>query len=123
MNQYSDNSLALHTDKYQLNMVEVYWRQGLHHRRAVFEIFFRKMPFGNGYAVFAGLERVVEYLQNFRFTEEDIEYLRQEGYAEDYLEFLPTPLYRHRSFDAGGGSSASPTKRSCRSTLHWQRHS
>lgn len=88
MNQYSDNSLALHTDKYQLNMVEVYWRQGLHHRRAVFEIFFRKMPFGNGYAVFAGLERVVEYLQNFRFTEEDIEYLRQEGYAEDYLEFL-----------------------------------
>lgn len=85
---YSDNGLALHTDKYQINMAEVYWRDGMHQRRSVFEVYFRKLPFGNGYGVFAGLERVIEYLQNFKFTASDLDYLREEGYAEDYLSFL-----------------------------------
>jgi len=85
---YRDDSVALHTDRYQLNMGEVYWRDGVHNRRAVFELFFRKMPFGNGYAVFAGLERAVRYLQNFRFSETDLAYLKEEGYSEAYLDFL-----------------------------------
>lgn len=83
-----DNSLALHTDKYQINMAEVYWRDNMHERKAVFEVYFRKLPFGNGYAIFAGLERVIQYLQNFRFSDTDLEYLREEGYREDYLAYL-----------------------------------
>lgn len=86
--RYPDHGLALHTDKYQINMAEVYWREGMHRRKAVFEIYFRKLPFGNGYAVFAGLERVINYLQDFQFSESDIAYLRDEGYDEDYLQFL-----------------------------------
>ncbi|MGN5650903.1 nicotinate phosphoribosyltransferase [Bacillus sp. Brlt_9] len=86
---YVDDSLTLHTDLYQINMAETYWEDNMHNRKAVFELFFRKLPFGNGYAVFAGLERLVEYLKNFRFTETDIEYLRNElGYKEDFLEYL-----------------------------------
>ncbi|MED2737149.1 nicotinate phosphoribosyltransferase [Bacillus toyonensis] len=86
---YVDDSLTLHTDLYQINMAETYWEDNMHNRKAVFELFFRKLPFGNGYAVFAGLERLVEYLKNFRFTESDIEYLRNElGYKEDFLEYL-----------------------------------
>lgn len=89
MNQvYRDDSAALHTDRYQLNMGEVYWADGMHDRRAVFEVYFRRMPFGNGYAIFAGLERVVRFLQNFRFTDSDLDYLRGEGYSEGYLDFL-----------------------------------
>ncbi|MGL4820644.1 MAG: nicotinate phosphoribosyltransferase, partial [Bacilli bacterium] len=79
---------ALHTDLYQINMVETYWRKGISERRAIFDVYFRKMPFGNGYAVFAGLERIMQYLTDFHFTEEDIQYLREEGYAEDYLTYL-----------------------------------
>lgn len=60
----------------------------MHNRRAVFELYFRKMPFGNGYAIFAGLERAVRYLQNFRFPETDLAYLKEEGYSEAYLDFL-----------------------------------
>ncbi|AGA58498.1 putative nicotinate phosphoribosyltransferase [Thermobacillus composti KWC4] len=91
MNQvYRDDSVALHTDRYQLNMGEVYWADNVHNRRAVFEVFFRKMPFGNGYAIFAGLERVVRYLQQFRFSDTDLAYLEEEGYNEDYLDFLRT---------------------------------
>ncbi|MGX1195359.1 nicotinate phosphoribosyltransferase [Metabacillus sp. SLBN-84] len=89
MMKYTDDSLMLHTDLYQINMAETYWEDKMHNRRAVFEVFFRKLPFSNGYGVFAGLERIVEYLQHFSFTESDIEYLRDElGYREDYLEYL-----------------------------------
>lgn len=86
---YTDDSLTLHTDLYQINMAETYWEDNMHERKAVFEVFFRKLPFSNGYGVFAGLERIVEYLQSFSFSESDINYLRDElGYKEDYLDYL-----------------------------------
>ncbi len=85
---HPDDSLSLHTDKYQINMAQVYWADGKHERNAVFEVYFRKLPFGNGYAVFAGLERVVRYLERFRFTDSDLAYLREEGYSEVYLRYL-----------------------------------
>lgn len=86
---YADDSLALHTDLYQINMAESYWADGIHNRKAVFELYFRKLPFGNGYAIFAGLERILEYLRDFRFSDSDIAYLREEvGYKEDFIEYL-----------------------------------
>lgn len=87
--KYRDDGLALHTDLYQINMAESYWADNVHNRKAVFELYFRKLPFGNGYAVFAGLERALDYLKNFHFTESDIAYLREElGYEEDFLSYL-----------------------------------
>lgn len=88
---YIDDGLALHTDLYQINMAETYWKDGIHNRRAVFDLYFRKLPFGNGYAIFAGLERAIQYLQDFHFTESDIDYLKKElGYRNDFLEYLKT---------------------------------
>lgn len=87
--KYADDSLMLHTDLYQINMAESYWADGIHERKAVFDLYFRKLPFGNGYAIFAGLERALGYLREFRFTESDIGYLRDElGYREDFLSYL-----------------------------------
>lgn len=85
---HGDDSLALHTDKYQINMAQVYWQNGMHNRKAVFEVYFRKLPFQNGYAIFAGLERVVRYLYDFHFTDSDLSYLQEEGYSEEYLDYL-----------------------------------
>lgn len=86
---YPDDSYTLHTDAYQINMMETYWRQGIADKRAVFEVYFRKLPFDNGYAVFAGLERIVKYLSNLKFTETDLAYLRDVvGYAEDFIAYL-----------------------------------
>ncbi|WP_088007460.1 nicotinate phosphoribosyltransferase [Indiicoccus explosivorum] len=88
---FEDDSLALHTDLYQINMTEAYWADGIHERKAVFELFFRKLPFGNGYAIFAGLERVLEYLENFRFSDTDLAYLEQEvGFRKDFIDYLRT---------------------------------
>ncbi|MCM3409239.1 nicotinate phosphoribosyltransferase [Metabacillus litoralis] len=90
MNTYNDDdSLALHTDLYQINMAESYWEDSIHHRKAVFEVYFRKLPFGNGFGIFAGLERIIQYLEQFSFSQTDIDYLRDElGYKDDFLEYL-----------------------------------
>lgn len=86
---YSDDSLVLHTDLYQINMAKAYWDDGIHQRKSVFDVYFRKMPFDNGYAIFAGLEKVIHYLKNFRFSETDIAYLREElQYEEAFLQYL-----------------------------------
>lgn len=87
--KYADDSLALHTDLYQINMMEAYWADGIHERKAVFELYFRNLPFGNGYAVFAGLERILDYLKDFHFSESDLAYLQEElGYKDDFLDYL-----------------------------------
>ncbi|MBP3041114.1 nicotinate phosphoribosyltransferase [Bacillaceae bacterium Marseille-Q3522] len=86
---YPDDGLILHTDLYQINMMETYWEDGIHNRKAVFEVYFRNMPFDNGYAIFAGVERIIEYIKSFRFTDSDIEYLRNEvHYDEEFLAYL-----------------------------------
>lgn len=89
MYKYPDDSIAVHTDLYEINMAYTYWKKGLDKRNAVFEVYYRKNPFGMGYTIFAGLERIVDIIQNFQFTESDIEYFRNEiGYPEDFLEYL-----------------------------------
>lgn len=85
---YKDDSLTLHTDLYQLNMMQVYFEQGIHNKNAVFEVYFRKEPFENGYAVFAGLERVVNYLENLSFSDTDLAYLKDLGYNQAFLDYL-----------------------------------
>lgn len=89
VSRYADDGFALHTDLYQINMAETYWADGIHNRKAVFELFFRNLPFGNGYAIFAGLERVLDFLRDFQFTDSDLAYLQQElGYKEDFISYL-----------------------------------
>ena len=88
-NTYPDDSLTLHTDLYQINMMQTYWELGRADLHAVFECYFRGMPFNHGYAVFAGLERLVNYLENLTFNDSDIAYLRGlEVYPEGFLEYL-----------------------------------
>jgi nicotinate phosphoribosyltransferase len=84
-----DDSLTLHTDLYQINMAETYWEDNIHNKKAVFELYFRKVPFGNGYGIFAGLEKVIEFISQFKFTESDLDYLQNElHYKEDFLDYL-----------------------------------
>ena len=83
------NGLALHTDLYQINMMYVYWKDGIADREAVFDAYFRKLPFGNGYAVFAGMDRLVDYVMGLRFEEDDLAYLVDLGiYEDDFIDYL-----------------------------------
>ncbi|MBA2795931.1 nicotinate phosphoribosyltransferase [Streptococcus porcinus] len=85
---YKDDSLILHTDLYQINMMQVYFDQGIHNKKAVFEVYFRKNPFENGYAIFAGLQRLVEYLESLAFSKSDLAYLSELGYNGEFLDYL-----------------------------------
>ncbi|MDD6431724.1 MAG: nicotinate phosphoribosyltransferase [Lactobacillaceae bacterium] len=101
---YPDDSLALHTDAYELSMMQTYWKQGLANRRAVFEAFFRKMPFQNGYAVFAGLDHIIRYIKQLHFTDSDIDYLKSTNqFDDDFLEYLRNFKFTGsiRSFEEG----------------------
>lgn len=89
----------LFTDQYQLTMAQVYFRQGLHERDAQFDHFFRSYPhYGDhqaGYAVNAGLQWLVEWMQQVRWREQDLDYMRslteasgRRTFEEDFLQWL-----------------------------------
>ncbi|MDR2247848.1 MAG: nicotinate phosphoribosyltransferase [Treponema sp.] len=79
---------ALFTDFYSLTMAQGYWKKDMN-CRAVFEMFFRRQPFGGGFAVFAGLGTLVESILNLGFSDEDIAYLRNLGvFEEGFLSYL-----------------------------------
>jgi nicotinate phosphoribosyltransferase len=77
-----------YTDLYQLTMGQVYFLKGSAHKQAVFDYFFRKLPFDGGYVVFAGLGDLLPILHNLHFSKEDIDYLRSIGLNRDYVEHL-----------------------------------
>lgn len=78
---------ATYTDLYELTMSQVYFHKDNNHT-SVFDYYFRTHPFKGGYTIFAGLENVLSYLQNFKFTPEDIDYLHKNGFDADFLEYL-----------------------------------
>src|SRR5699024_6160699 len=69
-------------------MMYAHCKNNTHNKKAVFEAYFRQNPFNNGYTVFAGLERIVDYINHLTFTEEDIAYLatQSENYDEAFLD-------------------------------------
>lgn len=82
-------SLALLCDFYELTMSRGYFETEMRDRIAYFDVFFRRVPDGGGYAIAAGLEQIVRYIEDLRFTESDIEYLRGKGmFSEEFLEYL-----------------------------------
>ncbi|WP_180951168.1 nicotinate phosphoribosyltransferase [Marasmitruncus massiliensis] len=82
-------NLTMLTDFYELTMSNGYFKHGFTEKRAVFDMFFRKIPDNAGFALFAGLEQLVQYLKNLKFTDEDIQYLREKGqFSEEFLDYL-----------------------------------
>lgn len=82
-------NLTLLTDLYELTMMQGYYMEKDANETAVFDIFYRSNPSNNGYSIFAGLQQVIEYIENLRFEEEDIDYLRSTGlFQENFLSYL-----------------------------------
>lgn len=78
-------------DFYQLTMSNGYFELGKADEIAYFDVFFRKVPDGGGFAIAAGLEQVIEYIQTLKFTNQDIEFLRSKNiFSDNFLEYLRT---------------------------------
>ncbi|MDR1531702.1 MAG: nicotinate phosphoribosyltransferase [Clostridiales bacterium] len=83
------DNLTLLTDFYELTMMQGYKKAKTDQRIGVFDLFYRRNPFDNGYAIAAGLQQAIEYIENLRFGSDDIEYLRSQRYfTEDFLSYL-----------------------------------
>ena len=84
----STMNLSLMTDLYELTMMQGYFKSQMN-ERVVFDVFYRRNPSGGGYAIAAGLEQVIDYIKNLRFSAEDISYLRSLSiFDDDFLTYL-----------------------------------
>jgi len=82
-------NLTMLTDFYELTMANGYLRSGLADDIGYFDAFFRQVPDDGGFAIMAGLEQIIEYIQNLHFSAEDIEYLRSKKiFSEEFLSYL-----------------------------------
>lgn len=82
-------NLTMLTDFYEITMANGYFTNGYQDTIVYFDMFFRRVPNDGGYAIMAGVQQVVEYLENLRFTAEDIQYLRNcKIFNEDFIRYL-----------------------------------
>lgn len=82
-------NLAMLMDFYELTMSNAYFNEGIKDKMVYFDMFFRKVPENGGFAIMAGLEQVIEYINGLSFGEEDVEYLRGLNvFSEEFLEYL-----------------------------------
>ena len=82
---------TLLTDFYEITMANGYLKNNMQNEIAYFDLFFRKVPDNAGFAIMAGVQQVIEYLEELEFTPEDIEYLRKKGlFCEEFLDYLKT---------------------------------
>lgn len=86
---FERTNLTMLTDFYELTMANGYLAAGMADRHACFDMFFRKVPDEGGFAVMAGVEQMVHYLESLEFTDRDLAYLRKRGgFSERFLEYL-----------------------------------
>ena len=89
MSQFDARNISMVMDLYELTMAGGYFSDDAMAESVTFDVFYRNNPDNGGFAVFAGLEQVVEYVENFHFSAEDIDYLRSlDIFKEDFLEYL-----------------------------------
>ncbi len=82
-------NLSMLTDFYEFTMANGFFDHGMKDKIAYFDLFYRRVPDGGGFAIAAGLEQVVKYLQDLHFSPEDIDCLREKGlFSEDFLDYL-----------------------------------
>lgn len=81
-------NLTMLMDYYELTMSNGFFASGIQDRIAHFDMFFRTVPDGGGFAIMAGVEQMIEYLRDLHFTKEDLDYLRSRGMREEFLDYL-----------------------------------
>ncbi|WP_294371896.1 nicotinate phosphoribosyltransferase [uncultured Clostridium sp.] len=88
-NVRDDRNLTMLVDFYELTMGNGYFNKGLKDKIAYFDMFFRRVPDEGGYCIMAGVEQLIEYMENLKFTDDDITYLKNKNmFSEEFLDYL-----------------------------------
>ena len=89
MTQFDKRNLSMMMDFYEMTMSYGYFHQPNRDVRVAFDLFFRSVPDQGGYAIFAGLQHVIEFVENLSFSDADIAYFRKQNlFSEEFLDFL-----------------------------------
>lgn len=104
------NYTASYTDKYQLSMSQVYFLKGQINNKAVFDYFFRKLPYNGGYAIFAGLEDLLNTLDILRFDKQDLDFLKELGYHQDFIRYLKKFRFTGNIYSSTEGDLVFPVR-------------
>ncbi len=91
-------------------MAQAYFIDGQKNDVAVFDYFFRKLPFGGGYAVFSGLEVVLDILENLRFDKNDLEFLKEQGFNPEFVNYLKEFRFRGNIYSSTEGDLIFPVR-------------
>lgn len=75
-------------DEYEYSMANGYLVNNKENQEAVFDVFFRRVPNGGGYAIMAGLDKIIPFIQNMKFEEKELNYFRKKGYSENFINYL-----------------------------------
>jgi len=102
--------LGLFTDHYELTMAQGYFLDGRENFTANFDYFFRKNPFGSGYTIFAGLQDLLEMIQNFKYNSDSIDYLHKLGFHSDFLEYLKKFYFKGNIYAPNEGEIVFPNE-------------
>ncbi|WP_026932786.1 nicotinate phosphoribosyltransferase [Christiangramia echinicola] len=105
-----NNFSATYTDQYQLSMAQVYFKKGHKDHTAIFDYYFRKLPYQGGYAIFSGLEDLLEIISKMKFNESDLEFLKLQGFDDEFLKYLKDFRFRGTIYSAQEGDVVFPTR-------------
>ncbi|MBE0668397.1 MAG: nicotinate phosphoribosyltransferase, partial [Bacteroidales bacterium] len=101
---------ASYTDQYQLTMSQVYFLKGQQGHNAVFDYFFRRLPFHGGYAIFAGLDDILNALEELKFDKQDLEYLKTQHFNTDFIRYLKDFRFRGNIYSSFEGDIVFPVR-------------
>ncbi len=89
MTQFDKRNISMMMDLYEMTMANGYFLEQNEMKRVAFDVFYRKNPDNGGFTIFAGLEQIIEYVENLHFDLDDIEYFRSMNlFSEDFLDYL-----------------------------------
>ena len=104
------NYTATYTDLYELTMAQVYYEQNRHKEQAVFDYFFRSLPFDGGYAIFCGLETLLDVLEGLEFSDDDLDYLKREGLDPEFVDYLQSFTFEGDIYSSPEGDLIFPNR-------------
>lgn len=89
MGQSEKRNISMVMDLYELTMANGYFNDGAIDKKVAFDVFYRRNPYGSGFSIFAGLEQIIEYIEDLHFSKEDIRYMESlNTFTPDFLKYL-----------------------------------
>ena len=101
---------TLMTDEYEFTMAKGYLKSKKENEEAVFDIFFRKVPNNGGYAIMAGVDKLIEFIQDLKFGERELDYFRRKGYDNEFIEYLRNFKFKGDIYAVTDGTPVFPNE-------------